>query len=124
MPHTNVTYKGTALPADSTTVSIFDTSTFSSKRFISNGNYDRLLVDVKNSHTATYKWYKSSDRGTNWNQIGESAVSVPAATASNVTDFLITGYDDFKLEWVNGGTTQTTFEIDISLGESDRSVGV
>jgi len=124
MPHTNVTYKGTALPTDSDTHTIFDTSTFSSKNFLSNGNYDRLLVDVVNSHIATYKWYKSDDRGTNWQQIGESAVAVPAATDSNITDHLVSGYQDFKLEWVNGGTTQTTFEINISLTESDRSTGV
>ena len=117
MTTTRVKYTGTALPTDSDVHVLFDTTV----AFASGANLfqlsgtKRFLLDIKNSHAGTLKMYKSDDRGTNWNQIDQVSVAAAAATDSNVYDLLVALYRDWKIEWTNGGTTQTTFEIDQML---------
>jgi hypothetical protein len=76
----------------------------------------RFVLDLKHSHTITLRWYKSDDRGTNWNQIGEEAsIAAPAATDTTTRDFFVEPYADWKLDLINGGSAQTTFEIDMVM---------
>ncbi len=75
----------------------------------------RLVVDIKHNAAGTLNWYKSNDRGTNWHQLDAEAVAAPAATESTTRTFLIEEYDDFKLEWVNGSSAQTTWAVNVAL---------
>lgn len=118
--NTRAKYTGTALPADSDTEVLFSTTTMPMASFFQITGIRRVVFDIKNSHIGTIKVYKSDDRGTNWEQISEDSVAVPAATDTNTYDYLVEPYRDWKAEWVNGGTTQTKFEIDIALTD-DRS---
>ena len=110
-------YNGTALPLLNTTETLFSTVTAfaSGKNLFPLTGTKRFHVDIKNSHSGTLKEYKSDDRGTNWNQISETAIAAAAATGTNARDYIVGDYQDWKLDFVNDGTTQTTFEIDMSM---------
>lgn len=126
-----VNYIGTTPGADSNTYNIFSTivSQLPCKGLAMLG-LKRLVVDMKFAGgNGTLKWYKCADgsgssnvtRGTNWKQIGEAAIAAPAANATVVRDFLVEEYNDFKLDWVNGGSAQTTWELSIALTD-DRAL--
>jgi hypothetical protein len=105
---------------DSNTYNLFSSVVaFQGARMAPQMGYKRLVVDIKNAGgNGTLKFYKSVDRGVNWLQIDEIAVTAPAANATNVYDFLIEEYDDFKLDWVNGGTIQNPWSVSIALTDS------
>lgn len=119
-----IRYTGSAPGADANTYSIFDTVTaFPAPRYVAMNRMKRLQVGLSNSQAGTYNWYKSSSRvsnpslatgGVTWTQIGTRAVAA-GATAENTDDFLIEEYDDFKLEFVNGGVAQATWVVNIAL---------
>lgn len=116
-----VSYSGTALPTDSNTFTLFSTVTAAGfPDFFAYSGTKRFVLRVKNSHAGTLKAYRSANHGTNWSQIDEVAVVAAAATDENAYDFFIEGFRDWKLDWVNGGTTQTTFSPDMAL-DTDRA---
>lgn len=117
---TKYKYTGSALPGNAETVTLFSTvAAFPGKNYCAMLGKNRLEVSIKNDQSGTLEGYKSVDRGVNWVQVfPDTAVAAPAAGAVNFYDFLIGEYDDFKLDWVNGATPQTTFGIDIMLVKS------
>jgi hypothetical protein len=116
-----IKYSGTAPIGDSATYALFSTvTTFPGARMPQGAGLKRLVVDLKHSQNGTFKLYKSSDRGTNWYQVDEAAATATGATASDVYDALIEEYDDFKLDWTNGGVAQATWNVSIALS-SERS---
>ena len=112
-----VPYIGTALPTGATTEVLFSTVvSFPGAKWCAISRLSRLLVNLVNSQSGTAKGYRSSDRGVNWTQVYDSgALAAPAARASNTLDLHISEFPDFKLEWLNGGVTQTVFVIDMAL---------
>ena len=121
--------KDTSTPgADSNTYVMFD-STVESYWRIGPGNLNlwasRLSFGVENSHSGTLKAYRSTNKGTNWDQVGgDTAVAAAAATdISGPYDYLVDTYTDFKLEWVNGGSAQTTWRPEITIVRGDRASG-
>ena len=119
MGNAKLSYTGTALPVANTTYTLFSTvvAAPTAQNFLGLCGAKRFLMDIKNSHAGTLKWYKSDDRGTNWNQIGQVSMAAAGSTASNVYDILVHGYADWKIDLLNGADTQTTFEIDMSLSD-------
>lgn len=128
---TIIRYTGATPGADANTYPFFDTVTaFPAPRYVAMNQMKRLQVGLSNSQAGTYNWYKSSSRVTNpslttsqvtWTQIGTVAVAA-GATAENTNDFLIEEYDDFKLEFVNGGVAQATWVVNLALsGERVKS---
>jgi hypothetical protein len=83
----------------------------------------RLELRLVNDQAGTLKFYTSTDGGTNWDQTGgDIAVAANAATDINGPyDFLIDPYRDVKLDWVNGGSAQTTWRPSVVLIRGDRS---
>lgn len=75
----------------------------------------RLVLDLKHNAALTLNPYKSSDRGVTWHQLDTEAVAVPAATESTTRTYLVEEYADFKLEAVNGGSAQTTWNVSVAL---------
>lgn len=126
-----IRYTGGTPGADANTYAMFDTVTaFPAPRYVAMSRMKRLQVGLSNSQAGTYYWYKSSSRVTSpslttsqvaWTQIGTRAVAA-GATAENTDDFLIEEYDDFKLEFVNGGVAQATWVPNLALsGERVKS---
>jgi hypothetical protein len=114
-------YTGAAPGADSSTYVLFNsvTATFPERAFGLWGVH-KFCLDLKCNQAGTLNWYKSDDRGVNWRQMGTLAVAAPAATDSVLAEFFVASERDFKLEWVNGGSAQTTWFLDMSLSD-DRA---
>jgi hypothetical protein len=85
------------------------------KGILSGLGLKRLILSLKHSGDVTLNWYSSSDRGANWHQLDTDVVTAPVATDVTVRDLLIEEYDDFKLELVNGGAAQTTYNVQLAL---------
>lgn len=117
--NTQVKYTGTALPTDSNTATLFTTVDGQlPRRFFGLNCYESFLVDIKHSHGGTLRAQKSDDGGTNWHTIREDVLAAGSPTnGSTAQAYGVAPYRDWRLVWVNGGTTQTTFEIDMSLSD-------
>lgn len=110
-------YNGTAPGADTNTYVIFSSVVaLNGARMAQSAGMKRLVVDMKHAGTGTLNLYRSQNRGTTWSQVDTTGVlPIPAATESTIYDHYIEPYPDFKLEWVNGGSAQSTWIIDLAL---------
>lgn len=117
---TRVNYTGSTPGTDSDTYVLFSTvAAFTSKNMLPMHGYKRYALHLTHSHNGTVNWYVSDDRGTNWRQVGTEAITA-ASNEGTWVDILIEGFQDFKVEWVNGGTAQSPWIVDQSL-DTDRS---
>lgn len=81
------------------------------------GGIGRLEFTVVNSQAGTLKFYRSIDKGTNWDQVGGD-IAVAANSATDISgpyDYLVDPYQDVKLDWVNGGSAQATWRPAVTL---------
>lgn len=117
-------YTGSALPGNAEVVSIFNSVTaFPGAQMLATLGIKRLIFSVDNDQAGTLKAYKSGNRGTTWTRVlADIAVVAAAANTETVKDFLIEQYADFKLEWTNGATPQTVFNVSVAL-EDTRNLG-
>ncbi len=110
------TYAGATPGADSNTYNLFSSVTaFTGAGMHAANGLKRLIVDIKHNQNGTLKLYKSLDRGVNWHQVDEVSATATGATASDIYDALVEEYRDFKLDWTNGGSAQTTWAISVAL---------
>lgn len=103
--------------ADSNTYSLFNSVTSFGGGLLPTKHASRLEVSIKNAAAGTIKTYFSRDKGTNWYQFNGD-IAVPAAAATDISgpyDFLIDPYPDVKVDWVNGGSAQTTWVPTVTL---------
>lgn len=78
---------------------------------------NRLLFGLTNSQAGTLKAYRSTDKGTTWEQVGGD-IAVVANSSTDINgpyDYLIDPHPDFKLDWVNGGSAQATWRPSITI---------
>ncbi len=117
-------YTGSVPGADSNTYNIFSSVTaFTGASMAQNNGAKRLFVTIDNPQSATLKFYRSIDRGTNWVQVGGDFAVTSSATDVATFDGLIEGFPDFKLDLVNGGSAQTGMTVSIALtGERSPAV--
>ena len=135
MSHSIIQYAGTTPGTDSNTYVILATTLPAAPTNAMNMNRDnacpanyaglagirKVALTLKHSHLGTLNLYASIDRGTNWRQMDTIAVATPAATASDLFEFLVEGMRDFKIEWVNGGTAQSPWEVTIAFSDQRAS---
>ena len=111
--------------ADSSTYNLFDsTVTFGAGKLAQLG-ISRVEVTLANSGSGTLKAYRSTNGGTNWDQVGGNTSWV-ASTATDINgpyDFLVDGHADVKVDWVNGGSAQTTWRPDVHLIKGFHGAG-
>lgn len=81
----------------------------------------KVALALKNTQAGTLNAYESPDRGVTWNQVDTVAVAATAATASFLADYLVEGFADFKLEWVNGGAAQAKWDVMLALSDDRAS---
>lgn len=115
-PQPRVTYTGSTPGANTNITVLFSTVTaFPGKAMGAYGGIRRIGLDLAHSHNGTLNLYKSGDRGTNWSLVSTEAITAAATTTKK--EFLVESLADYKLEWVNGGSAQTTWLVDILLGD-------
>ncbi|TPV96252.1 MAG: hypothetical protein B7733_05950 [Myxococcales bacterium FL481] len=107
------TYSG-GLPTGSGTFSLINTAT-EGIDIVAEG-MRQLEIDISHDENFTLKayWSVSSD-DTGWVQFDERPAPAPGAGSTTYGQWLVAGKRQVKLEAVNGGTDQTTFEGTISL---------
>ncbi len=111
----------TTLPTGSNTTTLIDTFVALKGTVLAAADIKRIIFGVKNSHAFTLKVYESDD-GTTYRQIfGDIAVVAAAATdLSGPYDWLVEPYKYVKVDAVNGGTNQTSWEPYMQF-DSDRT---
>ncbi len=107
--NTNFGITSTA-PTGSATITLIDTFIALAGNPLAAAGVSRIEVGGINSHLGTLQLFCSKD-GTTYDQVGGDVPVSPSATddVSGPFDFLVDGYKFAKLNWVNGGTTQTTW---------------
>lgn len=120
-PFSQLSYTGSTPGADSNTYVLFSTVTANwPERAFALWGVHKFCLDLKHNQAGTINWYKSNDRGTNWRQMGTVAVAAPASTDGTLFEAFVASERDFKLEWVNGGSAQSPWIVDMSLSD-DRA---
>ncbi len=119
-----IKYTGTTPGADSNTYNLLNSHSAGWP-----GNWPALsgvykvVIDIHHNQAGTIKWYKTMNdtpETATWVQMGELAVAAPAATAGTQAEVFIEAEKHVKIDWVNGGSAQTTFHVDMSLA-TDRA---
>ncbi len=125
MAYPKFKYTDTALPLGASVYTLFNSVTaFPFGNGFQMLDIHRILLTLQNDHTGTIKCSRSTDRGTNWVRcVPDISVSAASSNDVNSYDFLVEAYEDFKIEWTNGGTNQTVFAPSI-VGVPSRQVAV
>ena len=123
--HTRIKYGGTALPADSDTETLFDTTAFAhpSSGVFQQGGWRYFNFKVDHSHKGTIVADLSDDGGASWSQFWSHALAPHHADIMNFNHIPIVEGVDFRVRWVNGGTTQTTFKPFLTLSQQEDFKG-
>lgn len=127
-PHSNIKYVGTTPGADTNTYVLLATILPAAPTNVMNAQWpqnffglngiNKVSVTLKCNQAGTINAYESTDRGVNWRQIDTNAVAAPASSAVVLLEYLVEGLLDFKLEWANGSSAQSPFDVLISLQDS------
>ena len=113
---TRFKYSGAAPGADTNTYAIFSTVTaFPFACAAQQAGDKRLRITFDHIYTGTVNLYRSVNRGVTWTQVMTREHYAPAAAGCSVFDVPIEAFADFKVEWVNGGTAQDPWDVDIAL---------
>ena len=122
-------YTGTA-PTNSTTSTLFDSTEALPTGFVTSVVDCRYRLAVAHSHAGTIKGYAKDSISGSWVQFYERLMKIPVSTAryQNVS-IPTTPFAHFKMEWVNGGTTQTTWAVSHAIvsgqeGDPERSLDI
>lgn len=119
MGFAKATYTGTTPGTDSNTYTLFNSIVAGLPgHWPAMHGVFKVVIDIKHDQAGTLKWYKNmtdTDVSGNWVQMGQLAVSAPASTAGTQAEVFIEAERQVKVDWVNGGTAQSPFSVDIGL---------
>lgn len=110
---TRFPYQGTALPEDTDTETLFDSSTFKKRGMLQMAGFHKCTLGIWASQNGTVNEYGSEDGGTTWRLVSTTAVTGGGSTETTL-EFNVEPYRDWKIEWVNA-VTQTAFTVHLSL---------
>jgi hypothetical protein len=127
MPTARVKYIGATPGADAGVYILFSTALSECPQgFMPNSETEKVNLSLSASNNGTLKAYKAQVRDNSnvpqWVQMSTEAVTVVVGTEV-VRDYLVSGLQDFKLEWTNGGSAQNPWLVDITL-DDERSAYV
>lgn len=108
-----ITPLSAVVPSLATFINIFDSSLAFGPRQLRHLPLKRLAINLNNSQAGTMRFYRSVDGGTTWTIFRSTAVAIPAASTINMLEQNIDVFDDVKVDWLNGGVTQVTWELEI-----------
>lgn len=85
---------------------------------------DRGQFSVNNTQSGSLKSYWSPDKGVTWNLNSTTSVAANAGITGGPYDFAISGFIDWKLTWVNGGTAQSPWQPTLTLSRGQKQASV
>lgn len=116
-------YAGATPGADANTYNLWTTETAAGGNLMALAGVRYFVLDLKNSAAGTLKIYKGSARpsagAVTFSQIEQYSVAASPTAESSKFEFNIEPYTEWKIDWVNGGSTQSTWLVDMAL--TDRS---
>lgn len=119
--YVNMKYTGSALPGNAETVVIFNSYVAGFGGYgLQGAGIHRVDVSIQNDQAGTLKAYASTN-GTTWVQYDSAAISAASSTTESHSDWLVEPYMFWKLEWLNGATPQTIFNVRMA-GTDQRPV--
>lgn len=123
MAFSRLKYSGSTPGADTDTYTLWTSETAGGGNLAAMSGARYFVLDLKNSGAGTLKVYKGSARpsagAVTFSQIEQISVAAAPTAESNKFEFNIEPYSDWKIEWVNGGSAQSTWLVDMAL--SDKS---
>lgn len=117
---THITFDDSVLPTGNDNIDLFNSAiACTGKRQINGagGGMKRFVWNIVFDLPGELRLDKSDDRGASWVTVGAAVAAVTGVDGG----FLIEHYDDFRIVWVNGGVSQTVWNVDIAL-DGERSV--
>ena len=113
-PDSVIDVSGVTPGTDSNVDVMFTTVDQPMANFFAMAGIRRVSLAIDHSHDGTLKWYRSTNRGTAWTQIGTQAVTA-VSNEENVVDILVEGNADWRIDWTNGGTAQSPWSAILTL---------
>lgn len=114
-----IAYGGSTPAADSATYKLLDTTVTSQPGqmdrqtldAIRQGEVKRYLLSLKTSHIGTLRGYGSADAGGSWHQFYNRVILPTEAARMRDVNVRIDQHADFKFDWINGGSAQSTWYV-------------
>lgn len=121
--NTNIPYQGATPGADSDTYPLFSTITaFTGKNFFPLNGIERFTLVINNPQAGTINSYFSDDHtSANRTQVSTTAKAASAANTSDFVEFFVGVFEDWELEFVNGGVAQTGWKLQLGTSQ-DRTI--
>lgn len=112
--------------ADSNEYVLFDSTVCFGGGLLPAKGINRAQFNPNNPAAGSLKSYYSPDKGVTWSL---NSVTTVAANASVITtgtavppyDFALSGFVDWKLAWLNGGTAQTGWQPTLTLTRGQKA---
>ena len=112
---TQVAYIGATPGADTDDYVIFDSTVSMPNGGLTIGDTKRVLISISHNADGTLKEYKSSDGGTTWIQIAADDAITAVSNVDTFKEYQVQPYVDYKVEWTNGNSAQTTWNVSVAL---------
>lgn len=120
----NIGVSGGTPGADANTYVLFSSVVAFGARVMPTLGISRIQFTVKNSQAGTLKAFLSNDGENAWQEYDAQAVAIAGAgVVSGPFDYLVDSFKDFRLDWINGGLAQATWQPMIIAICGDRAVG-
>lgn len=126
MPIEDVQVKITAATPgnDSNEYTLFDSTVVFGGGLLPERGINRGQFAVNNTQAGSLKSYWSPDNGTTWNLNSTTSVAANAGITAGPYDFVISGFVDWKLTWVNGGVAQSPWQPTLTLSRGQKQASV
>lgn len=109
----------TVLPAGSATHTLFNSLDNFGVNKLLDTPIKRISLTLFHNQAGTLDASRSIDGGITWRVYSRLAVAIPAAnTISGAYHYIVEQFGNWKLEWVNGGVSQTIFEPELVAYET------
>ena len=105
---------------DSNEYTLFDSTVALGAGLLAVKGINRGQLSVNNTQSGSLKSYWSPDKGTTWNLNSTTSVAANAGITAGPYDFAISGFIDWKLTWVNGGTAQSPWQPTLTLSRGQK----
>lgn len=115
----------TTAPTGANTVTLFNSVTaFGGAGRMRHLPCARISLGINNDQACTLNAAESTDGGATWRTFSSTVLAAPAAnTINGPYDYLIDVYHELRIQVVNGGVTQTTWEL-MCKGHENRAPGI